>query len=706
LSFGNLSDQDREGTLKPSFASNCRILPPKQGGALVSAIFDRVSLRSLVLRLVVLFALTAAMQAGQVQWTSLSPEGGDVRSLAYDPSNPERVYLGTSAGKLFVSNDGGATWSRLAHLGSGNDYVLDNIAVDSTDANILYVAAWSVENNEGGDLFRSKDGGKTWFTLNGVHGKSLRALALAPSNPKVIVVGALDGVYLSSDQGETWYRITPTSNSELRNFESVAIDPHDPNTIYAGTWHLPWKTSDGGANWKSIKKGLIDDSDVFSIIIDSANPSIVFLSACSGIYKSEDGGELFHKVQGIPFSARRTRVLEMDPRDHNVVYAGTTEGLWKTLDGGKTFSRMTAANVVVNDVMIHPRDNNRVLLATDRMGLMASNDSGHSFNASNRGFTHRQVTSLVPDRNDSHTLYAGVINDKEFGGVFVSRDSGANWQQMSLGLDGRDVFALAQAANGRLVAGTNRGVFTLGQDGSWRALNTVIQEKVIAAPARSRKKGAKMQTVKKITRSELNARVNDLELGAQAWYAATQTGLYISIDGGSSWKGGPVAGQKEFVAVRAREGVILAASQKGVAVSLDGGKNWFAPSLPPFISAVKDVAIGSDATMWLASREGVFRSNDRGDNWEHVLSGLPAMNIASITYDEEGKRFLAASSVSPLIYESTEGGRRWHMAAESSALIRSVASHSGRLFVTTAFDGVLTQNETEPARVSAGGGGR
>jgi photosystem II stability/assembly factor-like uncharacterized protein len=665
-------------------------------------IFDRVRLRSLVLRLVVIFFLATVLQAAPRQWTSLSPEGGDVRSLAYDPRDPERVYLGTSAGRLFVSTDGGANWSRLAHLGSSTDYVLDNIAVDPTDPNIIYVAAWSLENS-GGDLFRSKDAGKTWFTLNGMHGKSLRGLALAASDPKVLVVGALDGVYLSKDQGESWFRITPEGHADLRNFESVAIDPKDPNIIYAGTWHLPWKTSDGGANWKSIKKGLIDDSDVFSIIIDSENPSVLFVSACSGIYKSEDGGELFRKVQGIPFSARRTRVLQMDPRNHNVVYAGTTEGLWKTMDGGKTFTRMTATNVVINDVIVDPRDSNRVLLATDRIGLLASNNAAGSFSPTNRGFAHRQVTSLVADPKDSRTYYVGVINDKEFGGVFASRDSGSSWQQMSSGLGGRDVFTLAQTEDGRLIAGTNRGIFAQSQDGTWKGINTVVLEKIITA--RSKKKGAKPVVTKKVLRSELVVRVNDLELGAQQWYAATQDGVYVSADRGATWVNAPIPGHKEFLAVRARGNVIMAASRKGVAISLDGSRHWFAPTLPQYVTAVRDVAVGPDSSLWFAGREGVFRSDDSGETWEHVLNGLPAMNVAAIIYDAPGKRLLAASSVSPLIYESTDSGRRWQLAAESTGLIRNVAAHQGKIFVTTAYDGILTPNESEPAVRSAGGGG-
>ena len=112
--------------------------------------------------------------------------------------------------------------------------------------------------------------------------------------------------------------------------ESLAVDPANPDIIYAGTWHLPWKTTDGGKAWHNIKKGVIDDSDVFSIIVDPAHSHIVYASACSGIYKSENAGELFHKIQGIPATARRTRVLKQDSLHPEVVYAGTTEGLYKT----------------------------------------------------------------------------------------------------------------------------------------------------------------------------------------------------------------------------------------------------------------------------------------------------------------------------------------------------------------------------------------
>ena len=265
-------------------------------------------------------------------------------------------------------------------------------------------------------------------------------------------MGALDGVFRTRNGGDSWERISPASLAEVKNIESIAIDPKNPDVVYAGTWHLAWKTDDGGANWQHINKGMIDDSDVFSVIVDSTNSSVVYASACSGIYKSESAGDLFHKLQGIPFSARRTRVLKQDPNNPATVYAGTTEGLWKTIDGGKTWKHVTNSEIVVNDVLVDPRNSNRVLLATDRSGVLASDNGAQTFTASNHGYTHRYVSSILADQNDPNAILVGVVNDREWGGVFSTRDGGQSWQQKSAGLGGRDVFALQQAANG----GTDR----------------------------------------------------------------------------------------------------------------------------------------------------------------------------------------------------------------------------------------------------------
>jgi photosystem II stability/assembly factor-like uncharacterized protein len=650
--------------------------------------------------LMVLLALGCASAAWAGQWTALGPDGGDVRSLAYDPQNPDHIFLGTSTGTLFSSSDGGHSWSKFAHLGSGDDYVIDHLAVDPQKPNKMYAAAWSVENQQAGDLFRSNDGGTTWETTPAMHGKSIRALAIASSDSKTLVAGALDGVFRSTDSGKNWQRIS-SSNQEIHNIESIAVDPKNPNVVYAGTWHLAWKTDDGGASWHHINKGMIEDSDVFSIIVDSTNPSVVFASACSGIYKSQTAGDSFQKIQGIPFSARRTRVLKQDPSNSAIVYAGTTEGLWKTTDAGKTWTRVSNPDVVVNDVMVDPRNSQRVMLATDRAGVLASDDGGHSFLTSNHGYTHRYVTSILADKKDSNTLFVGVVNDRELGGVFVSHDGGQHWLQKSKGLDGRDVFTLKQTSNGELVAGTNRGMFMLAHNASeWSPINNIINR----TASSKAKKGSK--TAKTEKRSILTARVSEIEITPTTWMAATSAGLFTSSNQGKSWSGGPVMGKQDFVSVQANGNLIALATRSNVLVSKDDGKTWQDSSLSSYVSSIRGVTITSDGTIMFASREGAFRSPNAGAGWEHMQNGLPDKNISSISYDEHDKRLLATSTETGVIFESEDSGHSWTRGPDTGYPLRHISVVHGRFLAATPFDGVVMQPENDDRSASGGAAAR
>ena len=140
----------------------------------------------------------------------------------------------------------------------------------------------------------------------------------------------MKGVYRSTDGGAHWTQISPQGSHEIHEVESVAIDPADPKIIYAGTWHLPWKTTDGGANWHNIKQGVIDDSDVFSIIIDPQQPTSFTPAPARGIYKSDNAGEIFHKRAGNPEHRPAHPRADAGSRSTvNIVYAGTTEGLYR-----------------------------------------------------------------------------------------------------------------------------------------------------------------------------------------------------------------------------------------------------------------------------------------------------------------------------------------------------------------------------------------
>lgn len=419
------------------------------------------SCRLLLFALLGLCLSTAQLHA--VQWLPFGPDGGDARRIAPDPRDPNHLFLGTGNGWIYESRNGGRNWRRLALVGKRDDLIVHSIIVDAADSRHLIVGAYFIDRVDGG-IYISYDAGVTWLSQAEMRGQSVRSLAAAASDPRTLVAGTLQGVFRSTDGGQRWHLISPQDSTEIHEVQSVAIDPKDPGTIYAGTWHLPWKTTDGGEHWENIKDGIIDDSDVFSIIVDPTSPAIVYASACSGIYKSSSAGLHFDKVQGIPSTARRTRVLLEDPSHRETIFAGTTEGLWRSEDAGHTWTRTTGPEIIVNDVFVDPADSRHILLATDRGGVMASTDGGDTFASSNGGFSARQITALKRDSRHPATLFVGVVNDKEWGGVFQSDNGGIAWSQRSEGLGGRDVFSLGQAADGTIIAGTSHGLYRLASE--------------------------------------------------------------------------------------------------------------------------------------------------------------------------------------------------------------------------------------------------
>jgi photosystem II stability/assembly factor-like uncharacterized protein len=601
---------------------------------------------------------------------------------------------------MYESRDGGGTWKRLASIGKRDDLALDSIEVDSSNPKRILVGAWVLGSSEGG-LYISNDGGVSWEVNTDMRGQSIRALTAAPSDPKVVVAGTLKGVYRSTDSGEHWQLISPEGSQEIHEVESIAIDPANPQIIYAGTWHLPWKTIDGGANWTSIKQGIIEDSDVFSIIVDPKDPSVVYASACSGIYKSQNAGDKFLKVQGIPSTARRTRVLMQDPQNLNIVFAGTTEGLFRTGDSGATWLRTTGPEVIVNDVYIDPTNTNRILLATDRGGVLASNDGGYSFLPSNNGFSARQITSYIADAAQPGTIYVGVVNDKAWGGVFVSDNGGLTWSQKSGGLNGQDIFSLGQASDGTVLAGTGHGIYRL-QGEVWARVNNVSlsehpspppAEKKVAGPAKpaGKTRGATLRKAPQAAPGRVfDANVNAIARSGDTLYAATSQGILRSVTAGESWNlvVGPERQEWSFIA--AAKSWVLAATLGSAVLSSDGGQRWDPVALPPTMMQLAAVAVDGGGGLWAAGREGVFVSEDRGATWQS-LKNLPIGDVNSLFYDEPSQRMLITANNKNMIAFVVHLPDRavhywntgWHL-----RLVRPMGDH---LVGATLFDGIVIQ---------------
>jgi photosystem II stability/assembly factor-like uncharacterized protein len=634
-----------------------------------------------------------ALPLHAVTWFPLGPYGGDARSFATDSHDPKHIYLGTATGWLYESRNGGKSWSRLSQIEKRNDLVVKQILTDPRNSQQLLVGAYSLDRTDGG-LFLSSDGGRTWTTQPDMRGQSVRALARSTSNPDILVAGTLEGVFRSVDAAKHWSLISPRGSTEIHEIESLAVDPTNPQVIYAGTWHLPWKTTEGGAHWKNIKEGIIEDSDVFSILVDPAQPQIVYASACSGIYKSTDGAAEFKKVQGIPSAARRTRKLAQDPQHPQTVYAGTTEGLYRTLDGGVHWDRLTGPDVIVNDVYVDPADSGHILLATDRGGVLSSNDFAASFVASNTGFSARQVTAFAVDPRKPANVYVGVVNDKETGGVFQSLNGGVSWRQDSDGLGGRDVFSLGLTPDGVLLAGTNHGIFRLADDfwvdssapmaprkGSRAAVQRAAMQKSAVQKTAATRPGAPVDRIDDV--------VYALTQNKAMLFAGTSQGLLRGNLDGTQWEPVRSLALPEVRYIAMQRLTVLVAGLKQMALSLDAGEHWTPVGLPGGLTQVSAIAVDDQKTLWVGGREGVFFSPDNGANWK-PLRDLAINQVDGIYFDPAGDRLLMTCADTGVVFSVSAIEHKvnyW----DSGWKLRFARSMGDYLLGVTLYDGVVVQ---------------
>lgn len=633
-------------------------------------------------------------------WRSNGPPGGDVRSLVVDPSNPDRFYFGTLDGQMYTSADAGKTWQFLYNFNRPRLFV-DHILVDPRDSRVLFVAAH--RHKEAGGFFKSIDGGHHWRESPELKNEALHSLTQAEANPNVLIAGTFNGIFRSDNAGDTWTQLPTSSTAGLVHVESLAIDPRTSNTIYAGTWYLPYKSTDGGKTWKTIKNGIIDDSDIFAIDIDPRDPNHIIASACSGIYETRTAGDSWKKVQGIPSQSRRTRAILQHPSIAGLVFAGTTEGFWRSERGGDADSWMvtTSRQLEINSIAVHPSRPQTIYIGTNNYGVMVSYDGGKNFAPTNAGYSGRFANVIVADREMSNRIYAATINTTTGGGfLFASTDNGETWRPSMRNMPPRLItYSIMQDARNvnTIYLGTNLGVYrSLDRGASWAPVWTAgPAAKQKARPGKKRAPATRPAVAPKpsdtIRRAQQALNAAGYNVGTPDGRAGTLTtkalrkfqrdnhlpasgkfdgltlaALHVTAASGDEAAtivlSDAVNALAQTVDAGTQQPLFLAASNLGLFRSLDPTQGWQKLSYGSGLDA-RTTCISADAqnpeTIWVGTAaSGVLVSRDMGKTWQR-LSGIPSEAPVNVIARDASRPNYAYVGTKQAFYMTKDGGASW-----------------------------------------------
>ena len=375
--------------------------------------------------------------------------------VAVSPNDSHTLYASAYPGGIFKSTDNGITW-REQNFGLPTLQVDDPtrqgyyaLAISASSPDTLYLGIYRR------GVYRSEDGGATWLAKYGVHGTlagaPVASLLVDPTDPDCVYVATEDGVFLTTDGGDSWSdHNTGLANPDVRvlaltsNGDLLAGTRGDELYRWeagAGSWKQMPAFGDLGQPWLVWNRGVYQYT---SILFHPSDPSIVYIGTFpTGIYKSEDEGRTWRE-RNVGFTNDGIFYITFHPDDPTIIYAGTYNGVNRSLDAGEHWHVWDAGwpdEQWVFDIEFDPRDPN-VMFACSMNGenkgdgredfhgtVMKSLNGGELWTEITIGLSDQEFYGLEIDPRQPDTLY--LAGQK---GVFASYDAGATWQAFNDGL--------------------------------------------------------------------------------------------------------------------------------------------------------------------------------------------------------------------------------------------------------------------------------
>jgi len=609
-------------------------------------------------------------------WFTIGPRNvnGRVKALAVHPTDPDIVYAGAASGGVWKSTDAGQSWRPLWDEQDTMASVAIAIAPSAPDTIYVGTGEWTPgwgPGFAGTGIFVSTDGGATWTQRAGVVSRRIAQILVSPTDANHVYVAGENGFEHSTDAGATW------STLRAGQISDAVIDPNAASTLYINVRSDGlYKTTDGGTSWTKLVGGAPSGASADWIrlaIGDSgaAGSNLVLAKRSGTIYRTTDGGNNWTTLAGShgssPFD-EWCNLLSVAPDDDNIILAGGV-GCERTSNGGTTWGGLGGLHSDHHRAVFAPSNPNIVYTCNDG-GVYISTDKGATWLKASHGLTVTQFYDIgawsaigtvagggtqdngtvmttggltwrdifgwdggyfVVHPSDPRTMYAEHQNTD----IHKSVDGGNTWVQKVSGLSGgtpwTGVLTMDPNAPNTLFVGTSM-VFrtTDGCATAWVASSQSLVGNVtgIAVAESDSNRVYACTTSGRVYRSNDNGATSPWTEVSTGLPAATITDVVVSHT------------DKDRIAI-----TVGGTGTGHVYLSTNGGTAW-----SNVTGDLPDVAVSAFAfdpvnasTFYVGTDVGVFRTTNSGTSWQAFDNGMPNVPVTDLHVDRPASLLIAAT---------------------------------------------------------------
>ena len=551
---------------------------------------------------------------------------GRINAIAFDPIDANIIWVGSPAGGLWKSLDGGDNWTtntdNLPVLG------VSHIAIDPINNQIMYIVTGDANATDTYSIgiLKSTDGGGTWNTTGLSYTveqeKTVNKVIINPVFTDSLYAVTNSNIMISADGGNTW-----SISGSIGRWRDIELKPNDRTVLYAvkqssGSSNL-YRTTDGGANWSIINNGISGTRYRPLIAVTPDNPDVVYALFTDaqynfhGLYKSSDSGDSW--------------VLQSD--NPNIL-------------GRNTDGSSTGNGQAWYDLSLGVATNNENLVYVGAINLWRSDDSGNNWdidgssgNGSNYSYMHVDQHAFEFNPH-THVAYAG--ND---GGFYKYREDLNSWEEKSDGLEISQFYKLGLSRSNpdRLVAGA--------QDNGTEMLTGNVWDAIRGADG-------------------MECAIDHYD--EDIIYSSSQYGgLKKSYNGGNNWDNiKPVSYDGAWVtpyAVHENNNNLIVVGYDEVYRSTSGGAVWDSVSYNVSNGqSLRTIALApsDEDYIYAASYSWIKLTKDAGSTWTNIKWGLPNYSITDITVanNNADRAWVTFSDYNSIhkVYETTDAGNTWN----------------------------------------------